>query len=81
MVQSEPTSENWHIRQTRDVEKWQFEFTEHWTCGLENGEMYYKLRVVGPNGEVAKQRMPKEDAPRDVRSAFERTFRDAADEA
>jgi len=73
-----PTNGHWSLKLTRDVEQWNNEFTEHWTYNHEVGSVYYKLRVVGPNGEACRrEELDKDDVPRDVRAAFEDEFHEA----
>lgn len=77
-----PTCGDWHVTFDRVVEKWGHEFTEHWTYRFEQGTVSYKLRVVGPNGEVFRvDSMDKASAPTDVRRAFEDEFREAGAKA
>ena len=82
MRMSRPTCGYWSVTFDRDVEQWGHEFTEHWTYRFQQGVVDYKLRVVGPNGEACRiEDMDKEDAPADVRKAFEDGFREAGAKA
>jgi len=81
MVENQPSTGHWSVKHTREVELWCFDFTEHWTYKQTEDGIRYKLRVVGPNGEVARTEMAKDEVPSDVRASFEDTFRTAAHNA
>lgn len=78
---TKPTCDHWSITFTRDVVMWGHDFTEHWTYKFNAGDVLYKVRVVGPNGEVCRKEMRREDAPADVREAFEDELREAGAKA
>lgn len=80
-----PTRSNWSLWLSRDVAKWGKEFTEHWTYQYDDGNVTYKLRVVGPHesgqrGEVFREDgINKSNVPGNVRTAFQDTFGAAAE--
>lgn len=73
-----PDTENWSIKMTRTVHKWYWNFEEHWTYKVRDGEVSYKLRVVGPNGEVSREELEPESTLPEVRQAFEDKLTEAS---
>jgi len=67
--------------------QWYSEFTKIWTCSIaidatNPDPCRYGLRVVGPNGEAAKQtQLEPESVPREIRAEFEDAFREGATHA
>jgi len=84
-MESEYHTDFMEVQIERNTTKWYNEFTEYWTCSVavdaENasGKVKYSVRIVGPNGEAAREaQLDQDSVPPEVRAKFEDMFRDSA---